>query len=449
MPDKDALDSPKPGCFSRRVASHPRSAMAITFLVGAQASERACAMHPIPRVQQTHAPDALDSQVIVLAAGMSMIKPFKEPVNTGWSNTASTVIQQVDAFSGILCADSAALRLVRDPVTDEEKFEGPLAPASGRRLQSPAAIGSAFTRSKASTPTIHASLTGRQSRRRLNATGSDECYLSSTEDQITVMYECAPDGNCFSDSQVADIADMERGVLETPGWANECRRVCADGEMDGTGVVGASKCASPVTILNYLYDSAATHESECRRGWCITDMVGLSWGSVCGAAPGQVPWGTHPCRSRVFDWRDGTRAPRSEWTSLVNQTAMPAAVRSYYLSELRATLGEMRDLGATEFRMQSNYVRARCARAARGLRAGCARAARGLRAGCAHPGAMHSSACCPHRIEPCFSLHPHPRPRISTRYCSGTISAPARTTTAPLRRPSIHPSVPPRIVSPG
>ena len=53
-------------------------------------------------------------------------------------------------------------------------------------------------------------------------------------------------------------------------------------------------------MLRFLYTNAALEQKQCEAGYCFAPQADL---------PACTNWGTYPCMSTVYDWRDGTLAP--------------------------------------------------------------------------------------------------------------------------------------------
>jgi len=121
-----------------------------------------------------------------------------------------------------------------------------------------------------------------------------------------LMYEALTSGHDLFDSasKITDITSMETHLLNTPGWTTHCNRVASS--IDPTDV----RCTSPGSVLNYLYLSPSEHEAGCAAGFCATNPVT----SLCGT---NISYGTSPCLSTVYDWRQGTLADASSWHTLM------------------------------------------------------------------------------------------------------------------------------------
>ena len=104
-----------------------------------------------------------------------------------------------------------------------------------------------------------------------------------------LIYEALTSGHDLFDSasKIADIASMETHLLNTPGWTTHCKRVASS--IDPTDV----RCASPASVLNYLYLSPSEHEAGCTAGFCATSIIPTG----CGI---NVSYGTYRASRRFM-----------------------------------------------------------------------------------------------------------------------------------------------------
>ena len=127
-------------------------------------------------------------------------------------------------------------------------------------------------------------------------------------DDISVLYDAFESGNILSAAKLAKVIAFESAILDVPGWSTACRLAYAGNQ---------SACASPSTVLNYLYTNPTKHQEQCEAGFCYAPSMMVS---MCGVAPGLV-WGEGFCRSRIFNWKtDGVLAPESQWGALINMS---------------------------------------------------------------------------------------------------------------------------------
>ena len=107
-----------------------------------------------------------------------------------------------------------------------------------------------------------------------------------------------------------DIAEMMGGGGGGMDWAALGRRRLAD----DAAPVRKSACATPSTVLNVLHPNASAHEEQCKEGFCMMPEDQMM---LCGTV---IEWGTIPCQSKVFDWRDSALLPEAEWGAAINSS---------------------------------------------------------------------------------------------------------------------------------
>eukprot|EP00304_Pavlova_gyrans_P003291 CAMPEP_0206043366 /NCGR_PEP_ID=MMETSP1466-20131121/8608_1 /ASSEMBLY_ACC=CAM_ASM_001126 /TAXON_ID=44452 /ORGANISM="Pavlova gyrans, Strain CCMP608" /LENGTH=1075 /DNA_ID=CAMNT_0053418169 /DNA_START=32 /DNA_END=3255 /DNA_ORIENTATION=+ len=154
----------------------------------------------------------------------------------------------------------------------------------------------------------------------------DREVLARTEfkDTITFVYEALRDGEqMLTPENVAKMAKVEGALLDTPRWSEFCLLVWNKKE-------DKSRCASPTSVLNYLYVSKQAHKEQCKDGFCLMPKSGLS---ACGTL---INWGTGLCRSRVYSWRDGELADEKDWGKLVNSMCKESDFTKNYVLDAEA-----------------------------------------------------------------------------------------------------------------
>jgi hypothetical protein len=144
-----------------------------------------------------------------------------------------------------------------------------------------------------------------QSRSGANDAADGNTTITTT---TTILYDAHPGGNLFSADGIEAMAGFERALLGTPRYHDNCERV-ESSTNDGT-----FECKSPLTLLNYLYRNDSVHESQCRLGFCNAPTAAVA---LCGTVA-LADWGTAPCTSKVYDWRDGVLADEQDWPELIH-----------------------------------------------------------------------------------------------------------------------------------
>ena len=97
-------------------------------------------------------------------------------------------------------------------------------------------------------------------------------------------------------------------------------------------------------MLRFLYTNAGLEQEQCEEGFCFASEDKLS---DCK----DTDWGTYPCMSTVYDWRDGTLADVADWPSLFVQVCNTAAL-TYTKTVLLQTSAE-----CTATTLSSRHVR--------------------------------------------------------------------------------------------
>jgi len=134
----------------------------------------------------------------------------------------------------------------------------------------------------------------------------DDRTREFTIDSTTLVYEALGEGgNMLTMENVLKMAQVEGAILETD-WEDNCVLAYkSDRKEEG------SACASPTTILNYLYRNDKLHKEQCKDGFCQVEDT-----DVCGTF---VKWGEFPCRSRIYDWRQGELASEKDWPDILDK----------------------------------------------------------------------------------------------------------------------------------
>lgn len=129
---------------------------------------------------------------------------------------------------------------------------------------------------------------------------------------------------------------VESVILAT-AWEENCQLMYTE---DGD----KRFCAQPTSILNFLFVNDAKHEELCKDGFCNMPEDNLD---ACGL---WIDWGTFPCTSPVYDWRDGKLADESDWPKLVHDTLCDPSdeLRNYYIDK---------EGNCTEKRLESTFTR--------------------------------------------------------------------------------------------
>ncbi|EOD06425.1 hypothetical protein EMIHUDRAFT_219333 [Emiliania huxleyi CCMP1516] len=129
---------------------------------------------------------------------------------------------------------------------------------------------------------------------------------NTTYMESAYTYDAFDGGNLFdSADKVSAMARAEEFVLAVRDWTTHCTKVISFTD-------GSAQCESPKTLLNYLYVSDEAHEAGCVAGFCETDNLTLC--RPAGAkVSGTTRYGISPCRSRTYDWRNGSLTPIDQW----------------------------------------------------------------------------------------------------------------------------------------
>ena len=143
----------------------------------------------------------------------------------------------------------------------------------------------------------------------------DRAEMQAALDLIEPILGAAADGvmQALKDAiDGFDIAAMMGGGGGGGGmdWAALGRRRLAD----DAAPVRKSACATPSTVLNVLHPNASAHEEQCKEGFCMMPEDQMM---LCGTV---IEWGTIPCQSKVFDWRDSALLPEAEWGAAINSS---------------------------------------------------------------------------------------------------------------------------------
>jgi len=196
----------------------------------------------------------------------------------------------------------------------------------------------------------------------LGVSASDYIYGSASSDDDDLytsmttffMYGGLPEGeNVLTAEGVAAMASVEASLLDDALYDPAC--VPTANYMNSS----ITECSPPASLLNYIYENAALHESQCKAGYCwaysyvpppVTEagLVGLCTSSG-------YSWGTFPCTSTIYNWQDGTLAAESAWAGLV-YGKLCALTDGYSQAQLSQIL-PAKDLVCTAVSLSAPYVR--------------------------------------------------------------------------------------------
>mmetsp|Transcript_18537 Transcript_18537/g.58583 ORF Transcript_18537/g.58583 Transcript_18537/m.58583 type:complete len:341 (-) Transcript_18537:902-1924(-) len=130
-------------------------------------------------------------------------------------------------------------------------------------------------------------------------------------DGTTIVYEDLVGSNLLTKASINKVVAVEKAFMSVD-WKDRCLLVYTSNKNITRKKRG--KCASPITILNTLYRDDDKHKELCEDGWCSLPAEFVPF--VCGVS---TDWGTPPCVSNAYDWRDGKLADRSEWPDLIRK----------------------------------------------------------------------------------------------------------------------------------
>jgi len=167
-----------------------------------------------------------------------------------------------------------------------------------------------------------------------------------TDLSVDFVYEALENTNSI-DNMITELAisrmeTAEKRLLEMEEWSTHCAK--AYNFRNASDI----RCASPVSLLNFLRPNDALQKKQCEEGFCHAP-----WYNVTCA---DSDYGVFPCTSTIYDWRDGdlTTAHTWDWASLVatRLCGIPA------LKWQKTTLLE-KDATCTATELSSKYVRSR------------------------------------------------------------------------------------------
>lgn len=123
---------------------------------------------------------------------------------------------------------------------------------------------------------------------------------------VDFVYEALDTGvedNMITVEAISKMEIAETKLLEMEGWSTHCAK--AYNFRNASDI----RCSSPVTLLNILHPNDALQQKQCEEGFCYAPWYDVT----CQASD----YGVFPCTSTIYDWRDGTRAAKEEWASLL------------------------------------------------------------------------------------------------------------------------------------
>lgn len=143
---------------------------------------------------------------------------------------------------------------------------------------------------------------------------------------VQFMYSDLATDNLLTKATVAKIASVERALLSVE-WSKRCRLTYPDNKR--AKKVEDARCASGSTLLNFLYVNDEQHENGCDDGFCVMPK---SLRFLCGSnSTDGIAWGTHPCRTTVFEWTKAKLAEEKEWNALLNDNLCKPAFETKLL----------------------------------------------------------------------------------------------------------------------
>lgn len=110
-------------------------------------------------------------------------------------------------------------------------------------------------------------------------------------DQVAIVYDAFEGGNMLGESAISTVEAFERALLGSAGWRKVCRLVYSSRRKHED----EARCASPASILNFLFVNDEEHRAQCEDGFCAVGPEQMS--ATC--AHNLTRWGTFPCRSTV------------------------------------------------------------------------------------------------------------------------------------------------------
>ncbi|KAG8460874.1 hypothetical protein KFE25_010625 [Diacronema lutheri] len=146
--------------------------------------------------------------------------------------------------------------------------------------------------------------------------------------EVVLAYEDIATDNLLTKANVEKMRTVERSIMAVD-WAARCRLNYKDEDQE----VKDAKCAAPLSLLNYVHVDKDQHKDGCKDGFCL-GSYDFCAGKLLGTnfSTGPPPdWGTFPCRSTVFDWRQATLADESEWDKLLERNLCSPGFETKFL----------------------------------------------------------------------------------------------------------------------
>jgi len=134
---------------------------------------------------------------------------------------------------------------------------------------------------------------------------------------VTIAYEDIATDNLITSANIAKIIEVEKSLLSID-WKDRCVLAYLDEDQKPKDAY----CRSPTTLLNYLHVNNDKHQDLCNDGYCYMPDSIRSYCS--GVNSTGFSWGTYPCTSYVYDWRDGELADEKDWRDLLNDNLCKA-----------------------------------------------------------------------------------------------------------------------------
>lgn len=321
---------------------------------------------------------ALSTFLLVCLLSAAGAQGFSEPVNTGWDNQQDPIRQRFDAYWKLMDqvwapgldnddGNDRSRRLAaadwpqggKRPTPGSWRAEtaGPLTRLEWAEGRAVGVLGPEAYRRRSAWQ-------GRRQRQLLEYNGEADVSLerSLVLDVVTLVYDAFEGRRMLSAEALEAMMVMERATLDLDGWKDNCQ--LAHSSNLSSHSHDRSSCASPRTVLNVLHRNDEAHRAQCQLGFCHTDRLvpsvfatvqaGLAW-CDSAASPG---WGSPPCTSTVYDWREGTLAPVAEWAGLIDKhlcQAMDGGVEADFLLSERFNRSQTACEGTSRY-LRSEYA---------------------------------------------------------------------------------------------
>jgi len=150
---------------------------------------------------------------------------------------------------------------------------------------------------------------------------------------ISLWYEDLAGDNLLTRENVLKMIDVENAILDND-WEKVCKLQYDENDKD-------SRCAQPLTILNYLHQNDKEHKELCKKGFCLVsktvqDSCDGSFDSNGTTVSTGLSWGKYPCVSTAFDWRQGKLAPEEDWDKLLEDLLCDPGFNTKFLLDKNA-----------------------------------------------------------------------------------------------------------------